>query len=527
MKQTLDRITPYFPWLGLLLILAGAIVFFITRQADITSNALLLAGALLLLLFALLRPDDVRRMMSGRQARYGLSTALSILFFAAITIILYWIAYRNTDWRWDLTETARFTPLPETVELLEQLDEPVHVIGFYTAQLGAQQDEARAILESLKSVSDKISYEFQDPEVNPVLAQQYELNFNGTLVFIKGEGENETSAKANSLSDQDIHSALLQVANPTEKKVYFLSGHGERGVGDFAETGLSTAVDIIEDSGFDVAPLTLAISGTVPEDATAIALIDQQAPLLADEVTAIGDYLAAGGSMFLVRDVVGGDDKAAGEGDDLAAYLLDEWGISLRRDIIIDVQQALAQQTLGLGFVPSRYGASPIITADLQQGELLAIFFQARSLNTQEVTGVSQTELVFTSNGSWGETNFEALQQLVAEANEGEDVVGPLVVGVSAENTETGARLVVFGDGDFISNRDIVQGGNSVLFSNIMNWLANDEVSINLTPRETVTRSVVVPQGQLNLMTLVSVCLGPVVMTIAGVSVWYSRRRKR
>jgi ABC-type uncharacterized transport system involved in gliding motility auxiliary subunit len=526
MKQTLDRIAPYFPWLGLLLILAGAIVFFVTRQADIASNALLIAGALLLLLFALLRPDDVRHMMSGRQARYGLSTVLSILFFTAITIILYWIAFRNTDWRWDLTETARFTPLPETVELLDNLDEPVHVIGFYTAQLGAQQDEARAILESLKSVSDKITYEFQDPEVNPVLAQQYDLNFNGTLVFVKGEGDGETSAKANSLSDQDIHSALLQVANPTEKKVYFLSGHGERGVGDFAETGISTAVDIIEDGGFTVAPLTLAISGTVPADATAIALIDQQAPLLPEEVTAVRDYLAAGGSLFLVRDVVGGDAEAAGEPDDLTAYLLDEWGITLRRDIIIEVQQALAGQTLGLTFAASQFGNSPIISSDLQQGDLFTVFYNARSVDAQPVEGVSQTELILTSENTWGETNFEDLEQLSVFPDEGVDAAGPLAVGVSAENPATGARLVVFGDADFFSNQGL-QGGNGILFSNILNWLANDEVSINLTPRETVTRTVVIPQGQLNLMTLISVCLGPLVMTIAGVSVWYSRRRKR
>lgn len=522
MKETLDRITPYFPWLGLLLIVAGAVVVFITRQADIASNALLIAGALLLLLFALLRPDDVRRMMSGRQARYGLSTLLSILFFTAITIVLYWIAFRNTDWRWDLTETQRFTPLPETIELLEQLDEPVHVIGFYTTQLSAQQDEARTILESLKSASDKISYEFQDPEVNPVLAEQYELNFNGTLVFIKGDA----SAKANSLSDQDIHSALIQVANPTEKKVYFLSGHGERGIGDFAETGISTAIGIIEDSGFEVMPLTLAISGTVPADATAIALVDQQAPLLPEEVTAIGDYLAGGGSMFLVRDVVGGDAQAAGEPDDLAAYLLDEWGVTLRRDIIIEVQQALAGQTLGLTFAASEYGASPIISSELQQGDLFTVFYNARSVDVQPVEGVNQTRLILTSENTWGETNFEDLEQLSVFPDEGQDATGPLAVGVSTENPATGARMVVFGDADFFSNQGL-QGGNGILFSNIMNWLANDEVSINLTPREAVTRSVVVPQGQLNLMTLISVCLGPVVMMIAGISVWYSRRRKR
>jgi ABC-type uncharacterized transport system involved in gliding motility auxiliary subunit len=522
MKQTLDRIAPYFPWIGWLLILAGAIVYVVTRQANITTNALLISGALLLLLFALLRPDDVRRMMSGRQTHYGTTTLLSILFFTAITIILYWIAYRNSDWRWDLTETSEFTPLPETLEILEQLDEPVHVIGFYTPQMVEQEGQARVILENLESVTDQISYEFQDPEANPILAQQYELNASTRLVFLKGEN----TSKANSLSDQDIHSALVQVVNPVQKKVYFLTGHNERGLETFEAEDIGTALGLIENTGYEVAPLVLAISGTVPADATAIALVDQQAPLLPEEVTAIRDYLAAGGSMFLVRDVVGSDDKAAGEADELTAYLLDDWGVTLRRDIIIEVQQALAGQSLGLTFAASEYGNSPIISSDLQQGGLFTVFYNARSVDAQPVEGVNQTQLVLTSENTWGETDFESLEQGAVFPDQGADAAGPLAVGVSAENTTTGARLVVFGDADFFTNQGL-QGGNGTLLSNIMNWLANDEVSISLTPRETVTRSVVVPQGQLNLLMLTSACLGPLVMLIAGVSVWYSRRRKR
>jgi ABC-type uncharacterized transport system involved in gliding motility auxiliary subunit len=523
MKQTLDRISPYFPWLGLLLIVAGAIVVFITRRSDMLSNALLLAGAVLLLLFALLRPDDVRRMMSGRQTKYGLSTFLAILFFTAITVILYWIAYRNADWRWDLTETQQFTPLPETLELLEQLDEPVHVIGFYTVQLAQQQEEARTILESLKSADENITYEFQDPEVNPLLAQQYDLNFNGTLVFTKGDD----FAKANSLSDSDIHNALVQVANPTVKKVYFLTGHGERATDDLAPEGIGTAVSLIEDQGFAIETITLAISGTVPSDATAIALVDQQAPLLEAEVTAIRDYLAGGGTLFLARDVIDSEGRAAADEDELAAMLLDEWGITLRRDLIIEVQQVLTGQQPGFGFdfIGAEYGASPIVSSELQQGDLFSVYFAARSIDTQEAEGISQVELVRTSAEAWGETDFELLAQ-GAGTPDPADATGPLAVAVTAENPATGARLVVFGDVDFITNQGL-QGGNGILFSNSMNWLANDEVSIELTPRETITRSVVIPQGQLGLMQLMGICLGPAVMLIAGVSVWYSRRRKR
>jgi hypothetical protein len=104
----------FLPWLGIALILVGGVITTITRQFELLNNLLMGAGAVLLLLFALVRPDSVREFVGGRRAKYGASTLLSILFFAAIAIMLYWLAYQNDDWRIDVTETGEFTPPEET-----------------------------------------------------------------------------------------------------------------------------------------------------------------------------------------------------------------------------------------------------------------------------------------------------------------------------------------------------------------------------------------------------------------------------
>ena len=526
MKETINRIAPYFPWVGLLLIVAGLVNTGIVRRLDMTGNLLLGIGAILLLLFAILRPDIIRRIASGRRARFGLTTVLSILFFTAIMILVYYIAYQNQDWRIDLTETDEFTPLAETLSLLESVDEPLRVLGFFTAAQQAQEDRAEQILKNLQSVNDFIDYEFHDPEANPILAEPYDLNFPGTLVFIRGDGEDEVFSKANTISEQEIHEALVRVLNPVDKKAYFVTGHGEGDIQAGDDAGLALIVGFLEDNGWTVDSVSLFTSGAVPADAALIAVVDQQAPMFPEEVGAIRDYLDAGGSLLIARDIIDTEGRLLAENDDMTIMLLDDWGLRIRPDIIIEVLLAQANQAyLDLTFLGATYGTSPIVTADVQT--LGTAYSGARSISTQPVDGVTQITLVSTSQDSWGEMDYQSLSDGRPQADPGQDAVGPLPLAVSAENTLTGGRVVVFGDTDVLLNRGIFQQANYLMVSNAFNWLVDDEVSINLTPRDTVQRQVVVPDAQLRFLRLISIWLGPVLMLAIGAVVWYTRRQRR
>ncbi|MCK5920596.1 MAG: GldG family protein, partial [Methylococcales bacterium] len=332
MKEQLNKLASSFPYLGLILILAGLVTWMITRIFDLIPNALVIAGVILLGLFVYLRPHDVRNLLGRRSARYGTSSLLSTLFLLTIGIILYWLAYQNPDWRVDLTETSDFTALPETVELLENLESPIHVIGFYTAQSARQQAQAESSLENLAAVSNNFSYEFKDPELFPLEAEQYDLNFDGTLIFTKGDGVGFTFSKASTGSDRDIHTALIKVVNPVTKKLYLLTGHGEFDKDSFEEFGLATAIAFIEDSGFTVENLNLFSAGAIPDDATVVAIINQEAPLTPEEVAALQAYLQAGGSAFITRDAIVTEGNARAEADGLNDMLLTDWGATIRND---------------------------------------------------------------------------------------------------------------------------------------------------------------------------------------------------
>lgn len=523
MNDTYRRLVPFLPWGGFFLLAAGAIITLITRRFELVNNLLLGGGALLLLFYAASQPQALRAFFQSRYARYGSSTLLSILFFTAIAVLLYWLAYQNDDWRVDMTSGALFTAPPETVELLQALDEPVHVIAFYSVSLAGQQEEARSRLDNLAAASDNLTYEFVDPQVNPLLAQQYEINFDGTLVFVRNRGEeDETFSRANTLSDQDIHSALLQVANPVDKKLYVLTGHGEAAIDDFGAEGLGSAVGLLEDQGFEVETLNLFTAGDVPDDATVVAIVGPRAPLEDAEVEAIAAYLEEGGGVFLARDLIDLQGRLLGGDDVLDSYLEESWGLVLREDIVIDPEMARAGQTSGLDFLGASYGSSPIITADVRS--FGSRFSVARSISTTTSSGVVHTSLVQTTDGAWGETNLELLIETFAAEPGDEDAQGVLTIGVAAEKLDSDSRLVVFGDADFVNNANLLTSGNDLLFINSLNWLADDETTIELAPRTIIDRQVNIPEQQLRLLRVVSTWFGPVLMGLLGLFVW-SRRR--
>ena len=315
----------------------------------------------------------------------------------------------------------------------------------------------------------------------------------------------------------------MKLASTAEKKVYFLTGHGEPDIAGFGAEAMGTMANLLEDQAFTVEPLNLFSAGAVPADATVVALVGPQSPLDPVEAGALAAYLDAGGAAVIARDVVDSSGLVLATGDALDAYLQEQWGVTFREDVIVDQDLARAGQTFGLDFLAAQYGNSPIITDDLRQFGIR--FSLARSLVLDSDSAVTHTPLAQTSAEAWGETDLATLTQSGVAEPDPADQEGTLTIGASAENPETGARLVLFGDADFVTNTNLVWGGNSLLFSNSLNWLAEDVVAIELAPQETVQRTLTIPEQQMRLLRLVSTWFGPLLMGLAGLLVWAARRR--
>ena len=200
------------------------------------------------------------------------------------------------------------------------------------------------------------------------------------------------------------------------------------------------------------------------------------------------------------------------------ADLLAKWGISIDDDIVVDPTSA----TPPFVFADTQnYGQHPI-TAKLRGFN--QPFLPGRSIHLGTAPdGVILTALAQTDPSAWGETD---LKSTTASFDPTVDVKGPLVLAAAAENSTTKGRLVVFGDSAFAADLYYKQGTGGILI-NAIDWAANQQDLIGLTPKNNIARTFN-PPDTLGLIGIVlsSICLIPLLVIGAGLGAWYTRRRR-
>src|SRR5262249_415239 len=133
---------------------------------------------------------------------------------------------------------------------------------------------------------------------------------------------------------------------------------------------------------------------------------------------------------------------------------------------------------------------------------------------------------------SWGETNPPTSGCCSPnDFNPAEDHAGPVALGVSAENSKTKGRIVVFGDVDWAADAftQNTTGGNEDLFANVVNGLSEKENLMDVARSQIGTRTITNPLTDVEVYLLagVSWCCVPVLVAAIGLAVWLIRRRRR
>jgi ABC-type uncharacterized transport system involved in gliding motility auxiliary subunit len=468
-----------------------------------------------LALYGVLNPAGVRRIVTGRRARHGSNALIMSLAFVGILVMVNWLVYQNPK-KFDLSEGKQHTLAPETIQALDTLPEKVTAVAFYSSQYPA--DTAKALLADFKSSSKgKFDFRFVDPNADPVLARQFGITGDGKIVLLMGE-KRELASYAD---ENTLTQAMIRLISPRSRVVYFLTGHGEPDLQASDSTSMLRARQTLESKNYKVEELNLAASNRIPEDAKAIIVAGATHPLLAQEVSQLSAYLSKGGSLIVLADPT--PFTKLGTADDLlAAYLQDSWGITLQDTVVIDLSS-----NQPFSAISATYSSTAPITSRTTS---LTIMPEARNLGiaANPPKDVTLTPLILTSQQSWGETDLANLQSSQKVSfDETKDIPGPLTLAAAGENSSTKGRVVVFGNSAFAKNEGFDAYANGEIFTNAVDWAAQETDLINITPRTPVKRSFT-PPGQLGfiLILLTSVFVLPGLVLAAGVSSWLARRRQ-
>ncbi len=445
-------------------------------------------------------------MANPSSARFALrlqGVVALVLFLAVIGLLGYLADTYNR--RFDWTASGRNSLSGASRQVLEKLPEPVAATVFArpNPELRANIDD---LLQRYAAASSKFTVSFVNPDQTPARVKALGIRTDGTLLLeLAGRRE-----KLEQIDEQSVTSALMRLSRSGERKLVFLTGHGERSPDGQANHDLSTFTTALREQGVLATRPDAATGQDFPPDATLV-ITAPQVDLTVHEVAAVARFLAAGGNLLWLAD------PGPLHGLEPIAKQL---GLRFVPGTLIDpVGQALAGSAHFAMATPENYRFHPA----LANFDFTTLFPLAVGIEHDTQEPWMATDLIELGGEGWAETG--PIEDKVS-FDEGQDRRGPFVLATAFTRTqgEREQRVAVVGDGDFLSNSVIGNGGNLNLGLNLVNWLAADAGLVNIPPRTA-------PDSELKLSRDNSLLIGfgflfglPVAFAAGGLGVWLRRR---
>jgi ABC-type uncharacterized transport system involved in gliding motility auxiliary subunit len=454
-----------------------------------------------------------------RQVR--IQNTLFLVLLLSITGSLAWLSNQysfEADW----SESGRNTLYEASTALLIQLEGPVSITSYATEDENIRRSITSIIKRYQRHKTD-ISLVFVNPDLVPDEIRTLGITLNGELL-IEYQGRKE---KLKNISEQSITNALQRLARSGERWLVFLDGHGERKADGMANHDLNSWVQQLKTKGFKVQSHTLAKKPQLPDNTRVLVLVGPQVNLLPGEVTIITKYVTDGGNLLWLTDP--GDQHGL---TPLARAL----GISFEPGTIVDP----TTQMLGLSD-PRFTLVSNYATHDITKNiDALTLYPKAVGFKVVPPPGWASYNLLRTEEHSWSETGKIAGS---VQFNSGTDVTGPFTIGIAltrkipAADTQAAdsltkslpsatQRIVVIGDGDFLSNAYLGNGANLKMGMNVINWLAHDDNFINIPLKMTADKNLQLSPMAQGLIGIGFLFVIPLSFAGAGFFVWWSRRKR-
>ncbi|BAV32954.1 ABC transporter [Sulfuricaulis limicola] len=430
-----------------------------------------------------------------------------VLFLLAVGL-LQWLA-KEYHLQFDWTRMHRHSLAPASVTVTERLKEPLKITAF-----ASQRGEARRLIQEMVGRYQKykpdITLEFVDPDTAPERVRQAGVQFDGELVFEYGDArENLPPSQFN---EQNFTNALTRLGHRGERWVVFLSGHGERSPDKQANFDFSTWAGQLRSRGFQTRTLSLGEHPRIPDNTTVLVIAGPRTRLLAGEVREIQNYLDRGGNLLWLHDpglLLG------------LEPLAESLGIEFHPGVIVD---PTSENITGnaAAIVVTKYGSHPVVRSFGEN----TVFPQAAGISLRAPEGWQGSVLMDTRPSSWSETG--PLDGPI-QFNKGRDIRGPLNLAVALTRTldnKREQRVIVVGDGDFLANTYLPNGGNLELGMSLTNWLSQDDAFVNIPVKTARDRSLDLSRGGQIAIVAVFLALLPIALIGSGVWIWL-RRRKR
>ena len=554
-------------------------------------------------------------MRMDRRARLRLRVqhALFVALWTALVVLAGWLAQeysREFDW----TAGGRNTLSEVSQRVVERLQAPVEITAY------ARPDEMlRKRIEDLvaryrRARPEAFELRFVNPDREPERVRELGIRFDGTLV-VRYRGRTE---QVSTLSEQALTAALERLMRAGERRLVFLTGHGERSPEGAANHDLGRFGRELERRGIRYTTANLARTPELPDGTGVLVIASPATALLPGEARIVRDWVARGGNLLWLLD--------PGEGTAGLEALLESLGLKVLPGTVVDASAPVFGIDDPTFVVVPEYPSHPI-TSGLR---LITLFPRAAALEAAPKEGWHAAQVLRTLPRAWNETGpirgevrldpergeragpltlavaltrprpaaqgeSEAAKakgdasgdagEARAKAGEdspaqaagsntasaaGEDAEAPRQGGGEGEEAEEGEqrrahgaaqppdaahrrtlakgdagssakpqtptpeaeprhgeqRIVVVGDGDFLANAYLGNGGNLDLGLAMVNWLLHDDVLVQVPAKAAPDRSLALSRTASALIGIGFLLVLPLGLIGTGVLIWWRRSRR-
>jgi hypothetical protein len=432
-----------------------------------------------------------------------------LVLLAVAVAALGWASMRHV-WQWDLSYGQRASLTPASVAALAALEGPVEVTSWARAS-GDLRGRIAAFVARYQRVRPDLTLQFVDPDADPEAMRARGITLDGEIE-LRHAGRTQRLAR---LDEREFTQALKRLARVDAGRVSFIVGHGERKSDGEANADLARFAAALAEDGLSIERLNLATAASIPDNAGLVVVASPQVPWAEAEAAALVDWIDRGGALLWFSE------PGVEDGLDTVARAL---GIARLAGRVVD---AAGQ---GLGLDDPSFVAIPDYPDHpaLRGLDLTTLFPQAVAFARLANAPFAATPLLVTSARSWTETG--SIEGEVAWDEEAGEFPGPLDLALALTRLSPGPvrdeqRVVVIGDGDFLSNRFLGNGGNRVLGTRLVHWLLGDEALGSIGEVEAPDRRIEYSPHTLGMIGVALMVVLPLGLVLAGALVVWRRRR--
>jgi len=453
--------------------------------------------------------------LKARQTRFAAYAATYTLVVIAAVVVVNILADRYSK-SYDSTSNKRYSLSDQTAKIVKGLKQNATITYF---DQSTRFREGKDLLDQYANLSPKVHVEYVDPDKNPQAAREAGIRNLGTAVVQIGMRKEE----AKGMTEEGVTGAFIRDLKSSTRTVCFVTGSGEHQIDNTDRDGLSRFKDMLAKENYETRSINLLQKAEVPSDCTTLVIAGPSRNYEQPEVDAIKSYVEGGGRAFFLMDAPLKMGRAAVSDNDALASALQSWGITLNKDLILDLNPL--GQMVGLGpqvALVTTYESQPIVSD--MKGTATG-FPLSRSMEVKNTDKTSVQKLFDSSSSSLATSNLSSSSVSVDDPK---NKKGPLTLAAAGsystgkENSQ--GRFVVVGSSSWLDNGFINFNGNNDLALNAINWLSSDEDLISIRPKEKEDRRITMTRAQLSWVRATSQFLLPMIVVVAGIFVWWKRR---